>query len=116
MDFLHSGNKVVNGDDLSGTVGLGAHAGVASVKSIEESDFCRRLDFVIISEFSEGEPGRPVFLAVVRESAYVLLNFLIDAFGLTVSLRVEGCGEMSLNTQEALQFHNKLKYKLRTSV
>ena len=116
MDFLHGGNKVINGDDLGGTVGLSAHAGVTFVKSVEGSDFCRGLDFVIISEFSKEEPGRPVFLAVVRESAYVLLNFLISVFSLTISLRVEGCEEAGCDTQEALQFRCELGCELRASV
>ena len=116
MDFFHGRNKVINDDDLGGMVRLCAHAEVMSVKSVEGSDFCRGLDFIIISEFGEGEPGRPVFLAVVRESAYVLLNFLISVFSLPIGLGVEGCEEMSLDAQEVLQLCGELRCELRASV
>ena len=116
MNFLHSGNKVINSDDLGGAVGLSAHAGVASIESVERSDFGGGLDFVIISEFSEGESCRPVFFTVVREGADVLFNFLISTFGLTIGLRVESGGETSLDTQEALQFRGELGCKLRASI
>ena len=98
MNFLHGGNKVINSNDLGGAMGLGAHTGVASVKSVEGSDFCRCLDFVVIGKFGEREPSGPVFFLVVRESADVLLDFLIGTFGLTIGLRVKGCGEVGLDT------------------
>ena len=90
--------------------------GVASIESVERSDFGGGLDFVIISEFSEGEPCRLVFFSVVREGANVLFNLLIGTFGLTIGLRMEGSRKTGLDTQEALQFRGKLGCELRASV
>ena len=116
MDLLHGGDKVINSDDLGGAMGLSAHAGMISIKSIERSNFCGRLDFIVICEFSEEEPSGPVFFVMIREGVNVLLNFLIGTFSLTISLGVKGCGEASFDTQEALQLCGELRCELRASV
>ena len=90
--------------------------GLVSIKSIEGSDFCRCLDFIVIGKFSEREPSEPVFFMVVREGADVLLNFLIGTFSLTIGLGVKGCGETGLDTQKALQFRGELECELGASV
>ena len=116
MDFLHGEDKVVDSDDLGGAVELSAHMGVASIKGIERSNFCGRLDFIIIREFSKGEPSELVFFVVVREGANVLFNFLIGMFSLTIGLGVKGGGEVDLNIQEVLQLCGELRCELRASV
>ena len=98
MDFLHGEDEVVNSNDLGGAMGLSAYMGMTSIKSVERSDLCGRLDFIVICEFSEGEPSGPVFFVVVREGANVLLNFLIGMFGLTISLGVKDSREAGLDT------------------
>ena len=64
--------------------------GVTSVESIKESNFSGGLDFIIICKFSKGEPGGPVFFAVVREGVNILLDFLVGTFSLSIGLEVEG--------------------------
>ena len=89
---------------------------MAFVESIERSDFCRGLNFIIICEFSEEEPSGPVFLAMVKEGANILLYFLISMFSLTIGLEIKGSREVDLDAQETLQFHSELECKLGASV
>ena len=98
MNLFYGGNKVIDCDNFDSAVGLSVHIEVASIESIEESDFCGQLDFIVICEFSEREPSGPVFFAVVREGVNVLFNFLIGMFSLTISLGVKGGGEAGFDT------------------
>ncbi len=47
---------------------------------------------IVVSELSEGEPVAPVGLSVINEDAKVLFDFLVNLFGLSIGLWVEGHG------------------------
>ena len=46
---------------------------------------------IIIDKFCEGKELIPIVLLIVAEDVKVLFEDLINAFSLTVRLRVEGC-------------------------
>jgi hypothetical protein len=57
------------------------------------------VNVVVVLEFGEGEEIYPVILSLTDEKPKVLLEFLIDAFRLSISLRVVGCSGCDLNTE-----------------
>ena len=58
-----------------------------------------RLDLVVVGELSKRQPLSPVILVVVDEDAQVLLNLLVDALCLSISLGVVGHRWIPLNVQ-----------------
>ena len=54
---------------------------------------------IIVGEFCQGEKHGPVILLVVAVSVKVLLEGLVDPFGLSISLRVILQGEVELHVE-----------------
>jgi hypothetical protein len=52
---------------------------------------CGRMNMVIVCELTEGQESVPVVLSFTHKDPNVLLEFLIDALGLTIRLWVIGC-------------------------
>ena len=50
------------------------------------------MDLVAIGKFGNQDPVIPVVLSLVHKEVKELLNFLVDALGLAVCLRVVGHG------------------------
>lgn len=47
---------------------------------------------VVVGEFGEGNTSGPIGLLIVEEGTHLMLDGLVDAFRLTIRLRVEGGG------------------------
>jgi hypothetical protein len=56
------------------------------------------MDVIIIHEFAEGEEFIPIILAFIHKNMYVLLHFLVDTFGLSISLWVISSGGGEFNS------------------
>ena len=64
---------------------------------------------VVVLELSHGKEIIPIILSFIHEEVKVLLQFLVDLFGLTIHLWVigsRGCNEESV--QLTSEFSNKL--------
>lgn len=70
--------------------GVGEDLGILSIEHHEGTPACRAVNLIVMGKFSEGEPIAPVCQSVIDEDPEVLLDLLVDLFGLAVRLRVEG--------------------------
>ena len=57
-----------------------------------------RVNRVVVGKLSDGEPILPIILLVIDEDSEVLLNILVNLFGLAISLGVIGSGRVLLDT------------------
>src|SRR5277367_1832367 len=58
----------------------------------------------------------PSHFALVNKDSKVLLQFLIDSFRLSVTLRVVSGGSCQFNSEESVKFPGKFRYKLRAMI
>jgi hypothetical protein len=88
MDVCEVGDEFVS--DMGGgkAIGIGGEFWVVTVVCEEQSGSGGRTLRVVVCELSDGEPVGPVVLLIVTMDAEVLLQRLIYAFGLTISLGV----------------------------
>ena len=70
-----------------------------AINKFERGFACGGIDLIVQGELSSGEERGPIVLAFVYEVAKVLLDFLVDAFGLAISLGVIGGGEAKFNPE-----------------
>ena len=71
---------------------------------------------VVVRELGHRDPIDPIILVVIDVHPEVLFQFLVDPFGLTVSLRMVGHGRIVLGPQSVIEFLGKLRLELRPSV
>ena len=71
---------------------------------------------IIVLEFHERKEVVPVILSLVNEEAEKLLQFLVDLFCLSVSLRMICGGGSQFHSEKSVKFLHKLHYELGTSV
>ena len=71
---------------------------------------------VVVGEFCQGEECEPVILAFSNEDPQVLLQFLIDSFCLSISLRVVGSGHCGFDPKQSVQLLHKGSDKLRSMI
>ncbi len=74
------------------------------------------MDAVVVRELSEREPVTPICLSVIDKDSEVLLDLLVYSFGLSIGLRVEGCGHVRGNVEHLIKFLHELGDELRTAV
>jgi len=67
-----------------------AHLGVSASVEQEQSLLCGRVDMVVVRELCKWEEIIPVILLFTDEAAYILFQFLINLFGLSVGLWMIG--------------------------
>ena len=60
--------------------------------------------------------ARPVVLEGIHKGAKSLVNPLVGVLGLTVRLRVVGCGQLKLRTKETAKLFLKGRYELRSAI
>ena len=70
---------------------------------------------IIVLEFHERKEVVPVILSLVNEETEKLLQFLVDSFRLSVSLRMIRGGGSQLYSEKSVKFLHKLCYELGTS-
>ena len=63
-----------------------AHSRIESRIKIKRRKLGRRLNFIIISEFGNGDPIEPVGLAMINEDVKEQFEVLVDSFHLTIGL------------------------------
>ena len=71
---------------------------------------------IIVLEFHERKEVIPVILSLVNEETEKLLQFLVDSFRLSISLRMIHSGGSQLYSEKSVKFLHKLHYELGTSV
>src|ERR1700722_12831717 len=92
--------EVVGGGDSSGgRQGISGETGMASIFKEEWGVIRCRVNAVIIGKLGRGQPRVPVRLGKVGKQTEVLLEVLVNTFGLTVSLRVIRGRERGLNSE-----------------
>jgi hypothetical protein len=74
------------------------------------------VNVVVVLKLGKGQQIYPVILPLANEQLKVLFKFLVDAFGLSISLRVIGCSGCNLDAEQPIEFPSELGYKLRPSV
>ncbi len=67
-------------------------------------------------ELGKWEPVAPVGLLMVDEDTEVLLHFLVNPFGLSVCLWVEGGGCVRCNVEHSIELFHELGDELRAVV
>lgn len=55
---------------------------------------------VVVREFCKGQEIGPIVLLVVDVDAKVLFEDLVNAFGLSIGLRVVSCGEVRFDIEQ----------------
>lgn len=74
------------------------------------------VDVVVVLEFRKGQEFPPIVLSFTDKESEVLFEFLVDALGLSVCLRVVGGGRGDLDVEEVVEFARELRDELRASV
>ena len=71
---------------------------------------------VVVGKLGKWEEGMPVVLSLSDKDPQILFQLLVNSFGLSVCLRVVGCGGCALNPEQPVQFLHEHGDKLRSSV
>jgi hypothetical protein len=83
----------------------------------EEGTETRNLaNLVVVVEFRHGQPVRPIVLQEVGENPKILLDVLVDTFGLSIGLWVIGRRGVRLYAQELQQIPHEVSHELCPSV
>ena len=86
-------SSVVVDSDIRGRAG----GGMVTMHQIEGRMSGADVNSIVVGEFCNGQPIDPIILMVIDEEMQVLFQLLIDAFSLTVHLRMIRCGGVVLN-------------------
>ncbi len=71
------------------------------------------MDMVCEGELGRREKVIPVILMVIAEHPDVRLEFLVDTFGLSISLRVVGCRGSGFDPEESVEFPHEIRNEYR---
>ena len=74
-----------------------AHVGMSVCVQHEWGLACGQMDMVVILELSHGKEIIPIILPFIHEEVKVLLQLLVDTFGLAIRLGVIGSGGCNVN-------------------
>jgi hypothetical protein len=74
------------------------------------------MDMVVVLELGHRQEIIPVILSLVDEDAKILLQLLVDSFGLPIRLRVVCSRSCNSDRQQAVQLASELSNKLDTPV
>ncbi len=87
-----------------------------SVKNHERAFAGSAVDSIVVHELSEWEPIGPVVSSIVHEDLEILLDFLVNSFGLAIRLWMKGGRCVGCDVEESIQFLHELGDELRASV
>ncbi len=92
VDVAHRRNEVGGRGIGDGVVvrGVRDESRVLAVQDHEGAFAHSAVDSIVVHEFCERQPVGPVVLSIVNEDSEVLFDFLVNSFGLSIRLRVEG--------------------------
>lgn len=76
----------------------------------------RGVDAIVVGKLGEREPVVPVILSLVDKESKEEFNLLVDAFGLTIGLRVECSGGTKSDTEKFPKLSGEIRYKLGSPV
>ena len=71
---------------------------------------------VVVCKLCHGQPVIPIILLFTHEDSQILLQLLVDALSLTISLGVVGCGCCDFDIKEAIEFAHELGHELRSTI
>ena len=74
-----------------------AHPRVSAGVEKERGLLCGGVDVVVVGKLSEQKKGMPVVLSLSNKDPQVLFQLLVNLFGLSIHLRVVGCGGCTLD-------------------
>jgi hypothetical protein len=74
------------------------------------------MDMIVVLELGHRQEIIPVILSLIDEDAKILLQLLIDSFGLPIRLRMIGRRGCDSDRQQAVQLSSELPNELDTSV
>ena len=74
------------------------------------------MDVVVVLKFCKGEKVVPIILSLVNKKVEKLLQFLVDPFCLSISLRVVCSSGSQLDSKKSVEFVHEFHYKLGTSI
>ncbi len=92
------------------------NSGILSVEHHEGDLACHAVNLVVMGELSKQEPIAPVGLSVVDEDLKVLLDLLINLFGLSIGLWVECSGGVRHDVKHSIEFLHELRDELWSSI
>jgi len=81
-----------------------AHPGVSAGVEQERGLLRGRVDVVVVGELCEWKERVPVVLSFPDKDAYVLFQFLVNPFGLSVSLRMIGGRRGGFDPEQSVEF------------
>ncbi|KAF8238794.1 hypothetical protein L208DRAFT_1240876, partial [Tricholoma matsutake] len=99
-----------------GLVRFESHAWMPSSVQEEGGLLSGSMDMIVVSELSQGKEIVPIILAFIDEDTDVLLQLLVDSFGLAISLWVISGRSEEFDTQKSVQLTSELCYQLRATV
>jgi hypothetical protein len=82
----------------------------------EGTETCGLANLVVVVEFRQSQPVCPIVLQEVGENLKVLLDILVDAFGLSIGLWVVCRQGVRLYAQKLQQISHKVSHELCPSV
>ena len=71
---------------------------------------------VVVGELAEQQEFIPVVLSFVRKTLQILLQFLVNLFGLAIGLWVIGCRKCLADAKESVQFMHEFSDELGAAV
>ena len=71
---------------------------------------------VVVLELGKRQQFLPVILSLIDKQLKILLEFLVDMFGLPITLRVVGSGCQELDSKESVELMGEFSNKLGSSV
>ena len=75
-----------------------------------------RMNLVVVLEFGKWQEPHPIILSLVGEELEIWIQFLVDPFHLSISLRVVGCDSCQLNSEQPVEFPGEFRHELGTSI
>ena len=93
-----------------------AHARVLACVDEEQCVLCGGVNMVVVCELCHGQPVILIILSFTHKDSQILLQLLVDALSLTISLGVVCCGCCNFDIEEAIEFAHELGNKLRSTI
>ncbi len=89
---------------------------VSSIQDEERALARCAVDPIVVCEFCERQPVGPVVLSIVNEDSEILLNLLVNSFGLAIRLRMPGGRCIWRDIKQSVKLLHELGDELRSSV
>ncbi len=81
---------------------------VSAIQNHEQAFACGAVDPVVMRELCERQPIGPIVLSVVNKDAEVLLDLLVNSFGLAICLRMPGGRCVGHDVEQSVELLHEL--------